>query len=139
MCGERLSRLRSAIVCIFTLAGGCDVATANIDIPRTCITEHGVNMPGAPVGGVGSARFSFDIGSDIPLLETDPDKTNVQVDQVTVKPTADNPNLTDITSARIQVGTQNTTVASYTKTASAVSDISLAGSSTNVAPYVLGG
>src|SRR5262245_51875475 len=123
MSGDR----RLLVVLIAGLAG-CDLATANISIPRTCLIERGVAVPGAVAGINATTRFTVDVGDDLPLLQTDPDKTQLSVDQVTITPTSGNPSLGGVTSAVVQIGPQNTTVASYTRTQSTVSALLFSGS-----------
>ncbi len=77
---------------------------ADVEAGKVCITQQGIAVPGAPLGGsVSSPAFAVDLRNQIPLLPTDSSDTDLRVDEVTITPVQGSPNLEGITLAVLQV------------------------------------
>jgi hypothetical protein len=119
-------------------ASGCSLATADIDIPRTCITQSTL-VPGSPIGAdVTSPPVALDIGQDLPLLQDSAGDTLV-IEDVHITPTSGQPDLSGIASAEVAVGAQPTAVASYTASGGTPAELVLSGTGVNLTPFLANG
>jgi hypothetical protein len=131
-----------SLAAVASSAMGCG---ATVEVPRICLTEQQVSVPGSPAGGsVTSPRFSVDLTNQIPLLRTNTSDTDLRIDEVTITPVAGNPDLSGIQSATVQAHPASgpaVEMARYQRdpAAPAPAAILLGGDAVNVAPYLVAG
>jgi hypothetical protein len=89
---------------VAALASSVAACSASVEIPRFCITETGLAVPGAPVAGaVTSPVFAVDIGGQIPLVRVGTTDSTLRVESVTVTPVTGNPDLSGIETATVSI------------------------------------
>jgi len=130
-------------VLLAALAASAASCGATVEIPRFCITQSGLAIPGAPVAGsITSPAFTVDVGGQIPLLRTGSTSTHVRVEDVTVTPVTGNPDLSGIQTASVTVQPATgaaVTVAGYQRSATAPTSLVLTGQDVDVEPLLVNG
>lgn len=135
-------RTHAAVLSLAAVACSATGCGATVELPRICLTQQRISVPGSPAGGsVTSPRFSVDLTNQIPLLRTNTSETDLRVDEVTITPVEGNPDLSGIQSATVQAHPTTgpaVDVVRYQRApgAPAPTAIVLDGDTLNVAPYL---
>ena len=139
----RATHLLVSLAIIASSALGCG---ATVEVPRFCLTQPGVVIPGSPVGGdfTTPPLLQVELNDQIPLLRIDSSDTDVRMDTVTITPVAGAPDLSGIQSATVRAQPASgpaVELAQYQRdpAAPAPAAIVFQGGNQNITPFLVAG
>ncbi len=125
-------------------ASGCDgsLATADVTIPRVCVTEGTLLVPGGASATALGAPFTLDLASVVPLLQTNP-SSSLRPDSAVVVVRSGQPDLSGVTGAAVEAlpasGAPVTLVSMAGPPAAGATSLVLTGGQVDVVPYLVSG